>query len=210
MKKMFVNLVIMFVPYISNFSQIVFYRNNGIIEFVMDYQSNKFEICGRWHWSKDFFDDLEKLYSYTYEHLGHVEPLILEDPYSSGTFKINNNEITCYDPKLNRIYKFIIVDEYTLMSTKHTAIFKKGELLKMTMNAKEDYMIWKDLKRHGIWSITMNDTIRKWVLYQQDIPIDSIYLKSNTDGKVFSRNYESEYPEWHTRDSVSGFTIKTK
>jgi len=71
-------------------------------------------------------------------------------------------------------------------------------------------MLWKNLIRHGIWSITMNDTIQKWVLYQQDIPIDSIYLKSYTDGKVFSWNYESEYPEWHTRDSVSGFTIKTK
>ena len=210
MKKVFVFFILLLIILISSFSQITYYRNNHFFEFSLHHKFSEFEIQRAWDSYINDFADFEELYRDTYVFNGVIGIIEIHEPYSSGTFKIKNNEITCYDPKLNRIYKFIIVDEYTLMSIKHTAIFKKGELLKMTMNAKDDYMIWKDSKRHGIWSITMNDTIRKWVLYQQDIPIDSIYLKSNTDGKVFSRNYESEYPEWHNRDSVSGFTIKTK
>jgi len=126
MKKVSLFLIFMFAPFGSNFSHLNFYRNNGIVEFILDYEDNEFNIHGKWPGLSYFFDCFEQQDNYIYNSDVHSEPIVFEDPNSNGTFKINNNEITCYDSKLNRINKFIFIDKYTIISTKQLRSSKKA------------------------------------------------------------------------------------
>lgn len=56
------------------------------------------------------FDDFEELYRDTYVFDGVIGLLEIHEPDSSGTFKIKNNEITCYCKSLfSKKYCFIAI-----------------------------------------------------------------------------------------------------
>lgn len=50
---------------------------------------------------------------------------------SEGRVMKKNNKITCYDPELKRYYVFILLNDSTLLAAKHTALFVKGNILKL-------------------------------------------------------------------------------
>lgn len=52
--------------------------------------------------------------------------------FSEGTIERNSTKIICYDPTFKRYYTFDRIDQYTLVATKHTALFTKGDTLKMS------------------------------------------------------------------------------
>ena len=94
--------------------------------------------------------------------------------FSEGTFTRNNNEIICYDPLFKRYYTFDILDEYTLVATKHTALFIKGDTLKMSSlwRSKDSYiqgMSWNGNKRHGMWkNYHLDEDSITYIKYKND------------------------------------------
>ena len=75
--------------------------------------------------------------------------------FSRGTCRRNGNRIICFDPRFRRYYTFDQIDEYTLIATRHTALFTKGDTLKMSSRRNGDFdetMSWAGNKRHGIWT----------------------------------------------------------
>ncbi len=93
-------------------------------------------------------------------------------------FKKENNTIVCYDNKLNRYYTFDEIDNYTLVSTKNTALFNKGDTLKLSYLYQYNeyyfqYMSWKGNKRDGIWkSLSTNEDSITYVEYKDDILVN--------------------------------------
>lgn len=77
--------------------------------------------------------------------------------FSEGSYKTKNNLIICYDATVRRYYTFKKIDNYTLVATKHTALFTKGDTLKLyyVYNGKDNQiqgMTWKLGNRDGIWA----------------------------------------------------------
>ena len=85
-------------------------------------------------------------------------------------------KIICYDPTFKRYYTFDQVDQYTLVATKHTALFSKGDTLKMSgIWLQEEQcdlsLSWNGNKRHGIWKQVWytTDSLRyKYTEYKND------------------------------------------
>lgn len=110
---------------------------------------------------------------------GHISPISIYEPYSMGRVYRKNNKITLFDTKLKRYYTFVEIDEYTLKSTKSTAIFKNGDLLKIYALSNQKgavirWMSWKNNKRHALWSYFFVDGLSK-VNYNNGILVDSVF-----------------------------------
>lgn len=162
---------------LNTYSQTCVYRSDSMIHILLDFGSGKFEIFEIWPSIEDEIDSFESELFLN----EHASPLVISEPFSEGTVVMKNNVISCYDPKLDRIYRFEEIDQYTIQSIKSTAIFKKGELLKITSKIDKSKnihmnMTWKDGKKNSIWRTWLNDSILKMVLYKQGEAIDSMYF----------------------------------
>ncbi len=109
--------------------------------------------------------------------------------FSEGTFKYKNNIIILYDKKLQRYYNFKRVDNYTLVAKKHTALFTKGDTLKLyyKYDGNDSYiqgMNWENGKRAGLWInyYIGNDTIN-FTEYKNDKVVKQ-YKKKNKESEL--------------------------
>jgi hypothetical protein len=118
--------------------------------------------------------------------------------FSEGTFKKKDNTIICYDAVFKRYYTFNQLDEYTLVATKHTALFTKGDTLKLgSLFRNEDMyfqdMSWRGNKRDGIWKSynADGDSIR-YVVYKNDSIINRYSEKKNPPTTQYRRDTNHE------------------
>ena len=93
--------------------------------------------------------------------------------FSEGFFEKRNNQIICYDKSFNRYYTFDEIDEYTLVAIKHTALFTKGDTLKMSSlfqseNSRYQSMSWKGNKKDGIWCLRVGKDSIRYTEYKDD------------------------------------------
>ena len=177
MKGILLTLLTMSSLILNSYSQRCVYSNDSIINIHFDFDLGKFEIYNLWPSLEDEIDSFESELFLS----GHSSPLVISELFSEGTVVKKNNVISCYDPKLDRIYRFEVIDQYTIQSIKSTAIFKNGELLKITSKIDKSKnihmnMTWKDGKKNSIWRTWLNDSILKMVLYKQGEAIDSMYF----------------------------------
>ncbi len=95
--------------------------------------------------------------------------------YSGGGGKVRfaGDTIICYDKQIDRIYKFLIVDEYTIKSIKSTVLFAYGELLKVTFNNDKkgnSYSLsWKNGQKHGQWVYDLENDCKRVEGYNNGI-----------------------------------------
>jgi len=174
MKKLLILTILLF--HICAYSQKNVVYELGKLQMEIDEYSNTFQIN-----QIDTSDNPVKN--------GHISPIFIYEPYSKGRVFHTNNKIILFDLKLKRYYIFIEIDQYTLKSTKSTAIFKNGDLLKAyTLSNKEGVLIrsmsWKNNKRHGLWSYFFADGISK-VNYNNGVPVDSVFQT----WKSINKNY---------------------
>lgn len=73
-------------------------------------------------------DEKRRKYNDSISHCASIDNYIL----SEGKIRIRKNKIICYDPELKRYYTFIKINDSTLLCTKHTALFVKGNLLMLS------------------------------------------------------------------------------
>ena len=164
MKKLLVLSILIF--HICGYSQKNASYQIGELELEINEYSNTFQIC-----QLDTSDN--QIIN------GHVSPTIIYEPNSKGRVYRINNKIILFDSKLKRYYTFIEKDKYTLKSTKSTAMFKNGDLLKASsfFNKKDEIiccMSWKNNKRNGLWSYFFVDGISK-VNYKNGVLVDSVF-----------------------------------
>lgn len=167
---LFISLIIL-----HTFSQVCIYGNDSLLKIEIDFYLEKFVIYNCW---PSLYNDIDTLKD-ELEFLG--EGVVVSEPFSKGRINKEGKVITCFDSKLNRIYKFEIVDQFTLKSIKNTALYKKEDLLQIeSMFDKESGFIksmsWKKGKKSGIWNIQLNDSIIKKVLYESNQLKDSIFF----------------------------------
>ena len=134
---------------------------------------------------------------------------------STGTVKLIDDVLYCYDKELNRTYKFRQIDFYTLEALNHTAVFVQGTKLYLhhylTWSGqqysafyhpdgliKSDY--WKTGVRNGIYNYDDVDNKIGLYYYRDNIPADSIsldelYRDSESIAKeiFFVERYGNEY-----------------
>ena len=115
--------------------------------------------------------------------------------FSEGFFEKKNNQTVCYDKLFNRYYTFDEIDEYTLVATKHTALFTKGDTLKMgSLYKSEDWsyqsMSWKGNKKDGTWYLRVGKDSIRYTEYKNDTIVRE-YVEAQ---KVPKRFREVESP----------------
>lgn len=165
MKKILTLLIIFWnVTYI--YSQNDVYYSSGNLNLNINLYTNKFMI---------FFEN-----EYNGDTIpGHMSPRFFYGPYSNGSVYKRGNKLFMYDPQIKRYYIFILIDKYTLVSTKNTALTNKNDTLRAVSIVKGDgspceSLSWKNNKRHGIWNYFFDSGISK-VKYVNGAKIDSVF-----------------------------------
>lgn len=118
-------LLLTLLPFCNSHSQTYEHSRKDNLFFEVD--KNSFQIYKRIDSYIDL-DEKRRKYKDSINHCGLINNSILSD----GKTKIRKNKIVCYDPKLKRYYTFAQVNDSTLICTKHTALFVKGDLLKLS------------------------------------------------------------------------------
>jgi hypothetical protein len=165
MKKILTLLIIFWnVTYI--YSQNDVYYSSGNLNLNIDLYTNKFRIYFEVEYDGDTIP-------------GHMSPRFIYGPYSNGSVYKRGNKLFLYDPQIKRYYIFNLIDKYTLVSTKNTALINKNDTLRAVSIGKEDgspceSLSWKNNKRHGIWNYFFDSGISK-VKYVNGAKIDSVF-----------------------------------
>lgn len=156
------------------------HRHYGIISF--DFNSNLFYIGNA--------DDREEMIDIS--------------AISSGAIYRKNNNIICYDKRLNRNYIFKKIDKYSIEVLNNTAVFNKGTKFYLSKMESEDGSYtayfneedlinsnyWKTGNKNGIWTF-LNSKQIKLVYFELNTPKDSVIAKDRyiNEIDVFVKKY---------------------
>lgn len=118
--------------------------------------------------------------------------------FSKGKCKISNDTIKCYDYRFKRYYIFKKIDSFTILSLKNTALFSKGDTLKLfyMYNKNENYVIganWKGKYRDGMWvKHNIKSELDSISYYDNDVLLrkeEKETYKSNIRVYIYNRPY---------------------
>lgn len=123
-KNLNIIILLILLPLCNSYSQT--YEHSKKDNLFLEVDQNLFKIYER---IDNYIDPDEKRRKYN-DSINHCA-LINSSILSDGKIKIRKNKILCFDPKLKRYYTFIQLNDSTLMCSKPTALFEKGDLLKL-------------------------------------------------------------------------------
>ena len=122
-----------------------------------------------------------------------VEPIGIQG-ISYGKVDFRNNIICCYDKDLDRIYRFVKRNDYTIEALNHTAIFKKGQRLyahistSSTGQSFKAFLYPSDLVHSTYWKTGIREGIHRYIdrgndkliMYKNDKAIDSLIITEDS------------------------------
>lgn len=150
---------------------------------------NKHEVCEIIHIGEDEFV-IGKVIEFDEEK---IEPIGIQ-AISYGKVDFRNNIICCYDKDLDRIYRFVKRNAYTIEALNHTAIFKKGQRLYAHISTSSTgqsftaFLYPNDLVHSTYWKTGIREGIHKYVdrgnnkliMYKNDKAIDSLIITEDS------------------------------
>lgn len=132
-----------------------------------------------------------------------VEPIVIQG-ISYGKVDFRNNIICCYDKDLDRIYRFVKRNDYTIEALNHTAIFKKGQRLyahistSSTGQSFKAFLYPSDLVHSTYWKTGIREGIHRYIdrgndkliMYKNNKAIDSLIITEDSLAlKSFLKKY---------------------
>lgn len=187
------SLMIFFVLFMSNV--LTTYAQNSYYYFYTPQQQksnqtkNKHEVCEILNIDKNHFI-IGTVIEFDEED---IEPTVIQG-ISFGKVDFRANIIYCYDKDLDRIYRFVKRNDYTIEALNHTAIFKKGQRLyahiskSSTGQSFKAFLYPNDLVHSTYWKTGIREGIHRYIdrgndkliMYKNDKAIDSLIITEDS------------------------------